>query len=271
MNFKQYVERQSLETPTAPGQPQQFMPVQTVPVMVGDNFIVIGVMHGTKIILPRKKELEIIQKAQQLANKGIWFEGDFVEPPVQQFVEKHLGNQPMKSFEPSAEKMRAKAPFTQHYTLFGGNPATMAYNIQSTGYDPSKTILDNLLAMQNHWQGWGAKVNPNELLKMIKMSLHPSSQRADPNARQLVKLAHSIGTPENLQKFLELGHKIMWPSNWQSGENPLNRMALSANRVRDEHIADIIRNQGGVYFIGSSHIDLLGSIFKKMRIPFRTF
>lgn len=270
MRFRDFFERQSLAVPTAPGQPQQFMPVEHVPVMVGDNFIMIGVMHGITIILPPKKELQIIEKAQQLTSKGVWFEGDFAEPPVEKFAQKHLGNITMKSFEPSAETMRAKAPFTQHYTLFGGNPANVSHNIQSTGYDASKTILDNLLLMQKNWQGWGT-AKPNELLKMIKMSLHPSSQQAAPNARQLLKLAHSIATPENLQKFLELGYKIMWPSNWQSGENPMNRMALSANRVRDEHIANIIKDNGGVYFIGSSHIELISPILKKMGIPLRIY
>lgn len=65
------------------------------------------------------------------------------------------------------------------------------------------------------------------------------------------QMSKSPATKANLKKFLTLGEKDMWPSNWKEYPNPSGKVARKATKFRDEWI---INAGPGVYFIGNGHL-----------------
>jgi predicted CopG family antitoxin len=103
------------------------------------------------------------------------------------------------------------------------------------------TIYDLIQRTRNDWAATKGTSN-NDLDKFLK----DASGNYD-----FTQMSKSEATRANLKKFLTLGEKDMWPSNWKDYPNPSGKVARKATTFRDEWL---INAGPGVYFVGDGHL-----------------
>jgi hypothetical protein len=103
------------------------------------------------------------------------------------------------------------------------------------------TIYDVIQRTRNDWAATEGTSN-SDLDKFLK--------DASGNYN-FIQMSKSKATRANLKKFLTLGEKDMWPSNWKDYPNPSGKVARRATKFRDEWL---IKAGPGVYFVGDGHL-----------------
>ena len=104
------------------------------------------------------------------------------------------------------------------------------------------TIYDVIQRTRNDWAATKGTSN-SDLDKFLK--------DASSGNYNFPQMSESEATRANLKKFLTLGEKDMWPSNWKDYPNPSGQVARKATIFRDEWL---IKAGPGVYFVGDGHL-----------------
>jgi hypothetical protein len=199
------------------------------------NSVIVGVEHGQPINIDEAS----LNKIQDLARYGTYFEGDYPEEMVKSFISRYLPDTHLASWEPPKHTIPEISSVA--ISLFGGETNVI---VKQVSHNPQLSIRDNLLQNSNEWHG---SVNEEILDKILQIA-------------NLQRQAQQPCTSENFYKFHTLGHNLMfnqWTCN--SSNNPLQALQAQANKIRDQHLLQMV-NKGGVFFVGHNHIDCIKNL-----------
>lgn len=197
--------------------------------------LIIGVEHNKPISVAESD----LNKIQELSKKGIYFEGNYPEEVVKNFISKYLPQTHMASWEPP--KLLIPEICSVAISLFGVNTNDIIHKIK---HNSKMSIRDNLLASSREWHG---AVKSEVLDKILQLA-------------NLQDLANKPCSNENFYKLHQTGYQIMfdgWTCN--SKNNPLQALQEKANSIRNRYLIQMM-NKGGIFFVGRNHIDCIRSL-----------
>lgn len=207
-------------------------------IKLGDGWVIIGVDHEQPISLKDKdldKVLEVFS-----TNKNVWIEGMEPEFVVADFIEEHLPNARIRSWEPTKPLSKMTALIL---SLFGGETDAIVRQVSDdSSFDPTKNILDNLIATQASWYE-GPAITKQDIQKLLSLQQMES---------------------DGMKSFdaFESFHRKGFDLTWESGETAFSKLANMANEARVENIKRLMTNAGGVFFAGYSHLDVINEAVK---------
>ena len=207
----------------------------------GDNKVLVGDDHGNPIKLSKDLQDKIVDIGKK---HGFYGEGSGISnnPAVKNSeVYKTLvdtGAQDKGSWD-DLVKPANKSDFL--YALFANVKENNRLGKLLAVAQKGDTIYDILQRTKNDWAATEG-TSSSDLDKFLK----DASGNYD-----FTQMSKSEATRANLKKFLTLGEKDMWPSNWKDYPNPSGKVARKATKFRDEWI---INAGPGVYFIGQGHL-----------------
>lgn len=211
-------------------------------IKTGNGWIVVGVNHEQPISLS-SKDLDKVLDVYN-TNKNVWIEGMEPEPVVSYFIEEHLPNAHIRSWEPTKPLSKMTALIL---SLFGGETEAIVRQITDDGsYDSNASILDNLLATQASWYE-GPAITKQDISKLLNLE---------------GMLADSLQSVSNLARFHQKGFDL----TWESGETRFSKLAEVANQARVANIKALMSDVGGVFFAGASHLDMINEVVLKFAL-----
>ncbi len=253
------------------------------------NAVLFGVEHGMGVVFSGDND-PAIATAKQL-NGAIWFEGQELEPVVQQFVERYgLGILPsgqprqQSSWEPTTPQKMSQDKFKQGNLLtsiFGGNNEQEKAQ-QMLGHPSAKqlfttkrnpTILDVLNASST------VISNPNTISKYQNKQVQGGEVDEKGNAVGWWNWSSNTVSKQAIQQLLQLvandpklhvfNQMLNRPANEKSMTNfikigrqwgfnnprgAFGELQSQVNQERDLKVIDLMKRQGGIFFAGSDHV-----------------
>lgn len=211
-------------------------------IKTGDGWIIVGVNHEQPIALSNKDLDKVLDVYS--TNKNVWIEGMEPEPVVSDFIEEHLPNARIRSWEPTKPLSKMTALIL---SLFGGETEAIVRQItDDSSYDSNASILDNLLATQASWYE-GPAITKQDISKLLSLE----GMNAD-----------SLQPVSNLARFHQKGFDL----TWESGETRFSKLAEVANQARVVNIKRLMEKEGGVFFAGASHLDVINEVVLKFAL-----
>lgn len=211
-------------------------------IKTGDGWIIVGVNHEQPIALSNKDLDKVLDVYR--TNKNVWIEGMEPESVVSDFIEEHLPNAHIRSWEPTKPLNKMTALIL---SLFGGETEAIVRQItEDSNYDPSASILDNLIATQASWYE-GPAITKQDISKLL--SLEGMN-------------AYSLQSVSNLARFHQKGFDL----TWESGATKFSKLADAANQARVANIKTLMADVGGVFFAGASHLDVINEAVLKLAL-----
>ena len=200
----------------------------------GNKVAYVGQAHGRSVQLDK----DVREKIIDLINEyGAWYEGVGSDREfVKDFTTKWKG-----SWDDKANNEIKNYPSYFIFVLFSNTKENDQKNIL-----PGKgTIFDRILKTQRSWGYFkdGRKFNDEDLIKFLKSCSEPDID--------FLKLSTQEASPKNVNSFISLGEKQMFPKNWNEYPNPSSKVAKQANDYRNKWL---LKQKEGVYFMGSGHI-----------------
>jgi predicted CopG family antitoxin len=207
----------------------------------GDNKVLVGDNHNNPIEFSKDLQDKIVNIGKE---HGYYGEGSGVS-----------NNPAVKNSEVYKELVKAKATDKKSwddlievpnksdflYALFANVKENYRLEKLLKARQKGDTIYDVIQRTRNDWAATKGTSN-NDLDKFLK----DASGNYD-----FTQMSKSEATRANLKKFLTLGEKDMWPSNWKDYPNPSGKVARKATTFRDEWL---IKAGPGVYFVGDGHL-----------------
>lgn len=207
----------------------------------GDNKVLVGDNHDNPIELSKDLQDKIVNIGKQY---GYYGEGSGISnnPAVKNSeVYKELVN--IKATDKKSWDDLIKSPNKSDflYALFANVKENHRLEKLLAAVQEGDTIYDVLQRTRNDWSATKGTSN-SDLDKFLKNA----SGNYD-----FTQMSKSQATRAHLKKFLTLGEKDMWPSNWEEYPNPSGKVARNATTLRDEWL---IKAGPGVYFVGNGHL-----------------
>ena len=207
----------------------------------GDNKVLVGDNHNNPIEFSKDLQDKIVSIGKE---HGYYGEGSGVS-----------NNPAVKNSEVYKELVKAKATDKKSwddliktpnksdflYALFANVKENYRLEKLLKARQKGDTIYDLIQRTRNDWAATKGTSN-SDLDKFLK----DASGNYD-----FTQMSKSEATRANLKKFLTLGEKDMWPSNWKDYPNPSGKVARKATTFRDEWL---INAGPGVYFVGDGHL-----------------
>jgi hypothetical protein len=204
----------------------------------GDGWVIIGVDHEHPISL-KDKDLDNVLEVFS-TNKNVWIEGMEPEFVVSNFIEEHLPDAHVRSWEPTKPLSKMTALIL---SLFGGDTEAIVRQVsEDSSFDPTSNILDNLIATQASWYE-GPAITKQDIQKLLSL------QQMESNG---------VKPFDAFESFHQKGFDL----TWESGETSFSKLANVANEARVENIKKLMANTGGVFFAGYSHLDVIHEAVK---------
>lgn len=210
----------------------------------GQKKAYVGLEHGKKFSA-RKTDIDIIE---DIAEKyGAWLEGSGEDAKSTGIETEYIKG----SWDNKFQKTIKGYPPEFLYTLFTNTEVNkQAKNL----INESMTILASISKAQE-------KVGYFKDRKFNAETITSFLRAASEDDVDLLDLAGGKATKQNVDRFLNAGEKLMWPSNWSSYPNNAGKLAEKVNNKRQEFL---IKQSSGVFFVGSDHIkDLKKKLQKK--------
>lgn len=202
-------------------------------IKLGDGWVIIGVDHEQPISLKDKdldKVLEVFS-----TNKNVWIEGMEPEFVVADFIEEHLPNARIRSWEPTKPLSKMTALIL---SLFGGETDALVRQVsEDSSFNPTRNILDNLIATQASWYE-GPAITKQDISKLLSFEGMESD---------------GMKPFDSFESF----HRKGFDLTWESGETAFSKLANVANEARVANIKKLMASVGGVFFAGYSHLDVI--------------
>jgi hypothetical protein len=219
------------------------------------NSVLIGVAHDKPFNLSRST----MAKIQAAAQHGVYHEGPFQEEHVKQFVNKHLGGQATSWEPPDVKPGEDLYPETIANNLFGGTTEALSDQMVShPKYNPSASILDNLMATADKWNhnpGPDYLPRADDIQNAVNLVANdPKARGVHPDAGRISELLH--GPMKNLKRYHDAGQLAAWPEDagLPKGHTDVSRAVGKVNARRDQQLLQHMKVNGGVYFAGSDHV-----------------
>jgi len=214
----------------------------------GDK-IIIGSPHGDPIELSD----DIKKRVKEIASKhGAWYEGDGKDNSANHslFGDKKVYKGSWD--DASAQNIRGY-PTEYLAPLFSNVDVNKQHE---TFENPRQTIFDSLLSNQ-------AKARYFKDRSYDKETLANFLKQGSEKDTDLLRMAASPATKDNLQKFFSTGEKLMWPDNWQEYPNNLGKIAKKFEDSRNNFLHNA---PAGVYITGAGHIPELQKSYKDLNV-----
>jgi hypothetical protein len=207
----------------------------------GDNKVLVGDNHNNPIELSKDLQDKIVGIGKK---HGFYGEGSGVSnnPAVKnsEVYKELVGIKALdkKSWDDLIEPPN-KSDFL--YALFANVKENNRLGKLLKARQKGDTIYDVIQRTRNDWAATKGTSNSD-----LDNFLKDASGNYD-----FTQMSKSEATRANLKKFLTLGEKDMWPSNWKDYPNPSGKVARKATTFRDEWL---IKAGPGVYFVGDGHL-----------------
>jgi len=200
----------------------------------------VGQAHGHSVQLDKEVKEKIIDI---INNYGAWYEGVGSD---REFV-KDLTTKWKGSWDDKANNEIKNYPSYFIFVLFSNTKENDQKNIL-----PGKgTIFDRIIQTQRSWGYFkdGRKFNDEDLIKFLKSCSEPDID--------FLELSTKEASTKNVNEFITLGEKQMFPKNWDQYPTPSSKVAKQANDYRNKWL---LKQKKGVYFMGSGHIKEIGEL-----------
>jgi len=218
-------------------------------IFLNDNTVIVGQEHGKSLELSP----ETLKRVQAIAEKyGAWYEGNGMDREFTKgIIDDYQGSWDDDLLSPSIKGY----PYPFLYVLFSNIKANDTVK-GKIGSDPKVSIFDRILNTQpstNYFPD--RKFDAETLTKFL--------QSVSEGPYDFVKMSQAPATEKNVERFFQLGEKLMWPENWEEYPNKAGQLAKQVNDLRDKFLAS---RKSGVYVVGSGHLVAVQQITDKQDV-----
>jgi len=204
-------------------------------IFLSPTAVVVGQAHGQ----PLQLSPQTLQKVQQIANQyGAWSEGNRGD---ERFTQGQI-NSYKGSWDDLFAQSVSDVPYPFLYTMMSNVKENNT--LQKIGAEPRLSIFSHLLSKQQAYSFF-----PNK--KFSAETLQKFFEAISQGKYNFVQMAKQPATSLNIQNFISIGEKLMWPANWQSYPNNAGKVAKQATDARDKWLAQQTK---GAFIVGSGHL-----------------
>ena len=210
-------------------------------IICSDKKAFLGMDHGKPPLL----SVDLIVKLTGIKEHGLWYEGNGGDIKVTENLFGPKSNY-TGGFDSNLDTSIKGHPPEFLSALFSNNPPdSVAKYIVGSG-----TILEAMVIAGNNissLKGTTHRISKQCVIDFLQSISNPLHKL------DFLEMANEKASLFNAKKFINIGAKEMWPSNWESYPNPAGKIAKKANDYRDKWLSST-KSPNGVYVIGAGHL-----------------
>jgi hypothetical protein len=207
---------------------------------LGNGSVLYGVSHDNFVHIAFDEHEVLYEELVSVGGKT-YFEGqNGHEAPTKSLLDLLMGRNNYTSATWDTKSPLNRGPEYQLVLeLFGGEFSAIRQQIGDTSDD---TLLNTLLKNTSAWSDGGYTITEDLILYLCSLGNIDTDVLYEP---------YDI---KSFKKFHDTGQKIAFDLN---DGNPLEKVQIVANNIRDVNLIEKMESNIGVYFAGHSHIDLV--------------